>query len=44
MQESMVQFEVNIAAAQRAGLIISSKILRLGRVIKGAQPADEGRP
>jgi hypothetical protein len=44
MQESMVQFEVNIAAAQKAGLIISSKILRLGRVIKGAQPADEGRP
>jgi hypothetical protein len=44
MQESMVQFEVNIAAAQKAGLIISSKILRLGHVIKGAQPADEGRP
>jgi hypothetical protein len=44
MQESMVQFEVNIDAAQRAGLVISSKILRLGRVIKGAQPANEGRP
>ena len=44
MQESMVQFEVNIAAAQKAGLVISSKILRLGRVIKGPQPADEGRP
>jgi hypothetical protein len=44
MQESMVQFEVNIGAAQKAGLIISSKILRLGRVIKGGLPADESRP
>ncbi|HYV84683.1 MAG TPA: YfiR family protein [Patescibacteria group bacterium] len=44
MQESMVQFEVNIAAAQKAGLIISSKILRLGHVIKGTPPSEEGRP
>ena len=44
LQESMVQFEVNIEAAQKAGLVISSKILRLGRVIGGVQPAAaEGR-
>ena len=43
LQESMVQFEVNIEAAQKAGLVISSKILRLGRVVGGVQPAAEGR-
>lgn len=44
LEESMVQFEVNIAAAQKAGLVISSKILRLGRVVGDAQPAAEARP
>lgn len=34
LQENMVQFEVNVDAAQRAGLEISSKILRLGKVVK----------
>lgn len=44
LQESLVQFEVNIGAAQRAGLTISSKILRLGRVFKGpATPAEARR-
>jgi len=44
LQESMVQFEVNIEAAQKAGLVISSKILRLGRVVGGVRPAAaEGR-
>jgi hypothetical protein len=44
LQESMVQFEVNIEAAQKAGLVISSKILRLGRVVGDVRPAAEGRP
>jgi hypothetical protein len=44
MQESMVQFEVNIAAAQKAGLVISSKILRLGHVVGGPVPTAEARP
>lgn len=43
LDQSMVQFEVNIAAAQRAGLVISSKILRLGRVVGDARPASEGK-
>jgi len=44
LRESLVQFEVNIAAAQRAGLTISSKILRLGRVFKGPAAPAEARP
>ena len=44
MEESMVQFEVNIEAAQKAGLVISSKILRLGRVVGEVRPAAEPRP
>ncbi|HUD73030.1 MAG TPA: YfiR family protein [Dongiaceae bacterium] len=44
LDQSLVQFEVNIAAAQRAGLVISSKILRLGRVVGDARPASEGKP
>jgi len=43
LEQSLVQFEVNIAAAQRAGLVISSKILRLGRVVGDARPAAEGK-
>lgn len=43
LEQSLVQFEVNIAAAQRAGLVISSKILRLGRVVGDARPAGEGK-
>jgi hypothetical protein len=44
LEQSLVQFEVNIAAAQRAGLVISSKILRLGHVVGDARPASEGKP
>ena len=44
MQENLVQFEVNMAAAQRARISISSKILRLGRVLKDGGAAGEGRP
>jgi len=44
LQESLVQFEVNMAAAQRAGLTISSKILRLGKVVKDDGRSAEARP
>lgn len=44
LRESLVQFEVNIAAAQRAGLTISSKILRLGHVFRGPAVPVEVRP
>jgi hypothetical protein len=44
LRESLVQFEVNLAAAQRAGLNISSKILRLGHVVKEEQAPAEARP
>jgi len=44
LRESLVQFEVNIGAAQRAGLTISSKILRLGHVLKGPTMPAEARP
>lgn len=41
LEENMVQFEVNIAAAQRARLEISSKILRLGKVVKDRRQGNE---
>lgn len=44
MQDTLVQFDVNMVAAQRAGLTISSKILRLGRVLETVRPASEPRP
>ncbi|HKQ96790.1 MAG TPA: YfiR family protein, partial [Candidatus Polarisedimenticolia bacterium] len=44
LDQTLVNFEVNIAAAQRAGLVISSKILRLGKVVGDARPASEGKP
>lgn len=44
LDQTLVNFDVNIAAAQRAGLVISSKILRLGRVVGDARPAAEGKP
>ncbi len=33
LEENMIRFEVNIDAAERAHLSISSKILKLGKVI-----------
>jgi hypothetical protein len=41
LEENMVQFEVNIAAAERARLEISSKILRLGKVVKDRRQGNE---
>ena len=32
--ENRVAFQVNLAAADRAGLVLSSKLLRLAKVIK----------
>ena len=43
MRDTLVQFEVNMASAERAGISISSKILRLGEVVGGVRPAAEGR-
>lgn len=43
MRDTLVQFEVNIEAARRAGITISSKILRLGGVVGGAAEASENR-
>jgi hypothetical protein len=43
MRDTLVQFEVNIDAARRAGITISSKILRLGGVVGGASEASENR-
>ena len=34
LQDNMVRFEVNIDAAERARLQISSKILKLGTIIR----------
>jgi YfiR/HmsC-like len=44
LRDSLVQFEVNLAAAQRAGLNISSKILRLGHVVKEERAPGGNRP
>jgi hypothetical protein len=38
LQESNVRFEVNDAAARRAGLEISSRLLKLARVVNLAEP------
>jgi len=43
MRDTLVQFEVNIVAARRAGITISSKILRLGAVVGGTAEASENR-
>lgn len=43
LSDTLVQFEVNIRSAERAGIAISSKILRLGQVVGGVRPASEGR-
>lgn len=43
LSDTLVQFEVNMQSAQRAGIAISSKILRLGQVVGGVRPASEGR-
>jgi hypothetical protein len=31
--ENKVQFEINVGAAERAGLKISSKVLKLARIV-----------
>lgn len=43
LSDTLVQFEVNMRSADRAGISISSKILRLGQVVGGTRPASEGR-
>jgi hypothetical protein len=43
LSDTLVQFEVNMQSAERAGIAISSKILRLGQVVGGVRPASEGR-
>lgn len=43
LSDTLVQFEVNMRSAERAGITISSKILRLGQVVGGVRPASEGR-
>ena len=43
LSDTLVQFEVNMQSAEKAGISISSKILRLGQVVGGVRPASEGR-
>ena len=43
LSDTLVQFEVNMRSAEKAGISISSKILRLGQVVGGVRPASEGR-
>ena len=43
LSDTLVQFEVNMRSAEKAGITISSKILRLGQVVGGVRPASEGR-
>jgi YfiR/HmsC-like len=44
LKENMVQFEVNKGEADKAGVLISSKILKLGRVVRSKYRADDGSP
>lgn len=37
-----VRFEINVAAARRKGVKLSSELLRLGRIIDGPPPPKEG--
>jgi uncharacterized protein DUF4154 len=41
LHNKKVRFEINAAAARRAGLAISSKLLKLGGAVHGAAPAEE---
>jgi len=41
LEQKKVRFEVNAAAARQAGLIISSKLLKLAGSVYGASPAGE---
>jgi hypothetical protein len=41
LQNKMVRFEINAAAARRAGITISSKLLKLAGAVYGAAPAGE---
>lgn len=41
LEQKKVRFEVNAAAARQAGLVISSKLLKLAGAVYGAVPAGE---
>jgi hypothetical protein len=41
LEQKKVRFEVNAAAARQAGLVISSKLLKLAGSVYGASPAGE---
>jgi YfiR/HmsC-like len=41
LQNKKVRFEINAAAARRAGIVISSKLLKLAGSVYGAAPAGE---
>ncbi len=43
VSEGRVRFEINVAAAERASLRVSSKLLRLGRIVREAGAAGDGR-
>ena len=41
VEDKRVRLEINVAAAQRAGLAISSRLLKLARLVEEAPPAGE---
>jgi hypothetical protein len=41
LENRKVRFEINAAAARRAGLTISSKLLKLAGAVYGAAPAGD---
>jgi len=41
LQENRIVFDVNVAAAREAGVVINSKLLRLARKVYGLESADE---
>ena len=44
LEENLVRFEVNVDAAERARLQISSKILKLGKIVRDRQRRSVRRP
>jgi hypothetical protein len=44
LQDNKVRFEVNLTAAEKAGLTLSSQLLKLATAVRGAGPGGNVKP